>query len=334
MAARTLRFLTREQRQHRGQACEYRVMVFEPKGLYPRGTWHVPNGLFHADEQIAFSVILGESWQMLDPDIPFSEFDWASPQELRLIASMILCEVTDGPYIRLYPIVRFGPLLDSKELDLQSPETVAQVRALLLQHAAQPPSLRNEYSGLTRLTSREYDLIDPKEFALDRRHEFWSALASPNYLILRGVYALMKSDMLSCHYEFSEEAVHALYLSLDASFSVVIRQLQKAGISNPTAHDAQVWVHKHFNAPFGLPPPEAAEKYFGEYYEQRVMTFHPASRFGDLPYSPNMHCDIHQLRSWLRGVFSYILIGRHDPGHEEALREHAERQAKLPSGDI
>jgi hypothetical protein len=49
-----------------------------------------PNGFFHADEQIAFSVILGDSWRMLDPDIPFSEFDWASPQELRLITSLIL----------------------------------------------------------------------------------------------------------------------------------------------------------------------------------------------------------------------------------------------------
>jgi hypothetical protein len=45
-----------------------------------------------------------------------------------------------------------------------------------------------------------------------------------------------------------------------------------------------------------------------------------------------MHCDIHQLRSWLRGVFAYILTDRHDPGHEEALREHAKRQASPPSG--
>jgi hypothetical protein len=334
MAARTLSFLTWEQRQHRAQGFEYRVMAFEPKGLYPRGTWHVPNGFFHADEQIAFSVILGDSWRMLDPDIPFSEFDWASPQELRLITSLILCEITEGPPIRLYPIVRFGPLLEANELDLQSPETMAQVRALLLHHATQPTNMRNELSSLTRLTAREYDLIDPKEFALDRRHEFWNALASPNYVIFRGVYALIKSDMLSCHYEFSEEAVHALYIALDASFSVVIRQLQKEGISNPTAHDAQVWVHKHFNAPFGLPPPEIAEKYFGEYYEKRIMTFHPASRFGDLPYSPNMHDDIFHLRRWLGRVFAYILIGRHDPGHEEALREHAERQGTPPSRDI
>jgi hypothetical protein len=136
----------------------------------------------------------------------------------------------------------------------------------------------------------------------------------------------MKSDMLCRHYEFSEEAVHALYIALDASFALVIRQLKKEGISNPSAHDAEVWIHEHFNAPFGLPPPDAADKYFGEFYEQRVMTFHPASRFGDLPYSPNMHDDICHLRPWLRQIFAYLLLGRHDPAYVEAVREHVERQ--------
>jgi hypothetical protein len=105
--------------------------------------------------------------------------------------------------------------LDAKELDLLSPETVAQVRGMLLLDAAQPPSTRNEFNRLASCHSK-YVLTDPKEFALDRQHECWNALASPNHVVLRGVYALIKSDMLSCHYEFSEEAVHALYIALDA----------------------------------------------------------------------------------------------------------------------
>jgi hypothetical protein len=140
----------------------------------------------------------------------------------------------------------------------------------------------------------------------------------------------MKSDMLQGYYEFSEEAVHALYIALDASFSLVNRQLQKEGISNPTAHDAQMWVHNHFDAPFGLPRPEASARYFGEFYEQRVMTFHPASRFGDLPYSPNMHDDIYHLRRVLRAVFGYVLLGRHDPGYEASVQEHTSRQSAPP----
>jgi hypothetical protein len=330
MTAEPLRFLSHEERIDRVQSLEYRVMVFAPRGSYPQGTFHVPNGVFHADEEIAFSIVLGESWRTHDPEVPFSEFDWASPQELRLIASLILCEVMDGPPIRLYPLVRFSPWLNARNMDLSSPVTLHEVRDLLMHHTRQPQSIHNEWNPLAACRSK-YDLTDPREFALDRQREFWDALATPNYVLVRGVYALMKSDMLSSHYEFSEEAVHALYIALDASFSLVIRQLKSQGVANPTAHDAQVWMHRHFNAAFGLAAPEAADKYFREFYEQRVMTFHPASRYGDLPFSPNMHDDIFHLRRWLREVFGYLMIGRHDPGYEDALRKHLERQLP-PSG--
>lgn len=324
--AQPLRFLSWDERRNRPAAPEYRVMLFEPKGRYPQGTWHLPNGFFYADEGIAFSVVHGEPWRMLDDDIPFSEFDWASPQELRLIASLLLCELTDRGRMTLYPVVRFGPLLDAARLDLQAPETAANVRSLLLYEIADAPSIGDfsTLAGLRRDHAR-YELIDPKTFALDRRHEFWQALATPNYVLLRGVYALMKSDMLAVHYEFSEEAVVCLHIALDASFSLVLRQLKREGRRNPSAHDAAVWIHDHFNANFGHAPPELEEKYFGEFYEQRVMTLHPASKFGDLPYSPTMHDDICFLRPWLREIFGYLLTGKHDPGYLDALHEHQRR---------
>ena len=324
-----LAFLTWEQRRNRPDGVEYRVMVFEPKGRYPRGTWHVPDGFFHADGEIAFSVVFGDSWHALDPDVPFSEFAWASPQELRLIVSLMLCEIMDSTRMTLYPIVRFGPLIDAVNLDLHSDETVAKVRSLLLHHAAQRPSMRNEFSRLAdlRRTRDGYELIDPSNFAFDRRNEFWDALTTPNYVLLRGVYALMKSDMLCCHYEFSEEAVVSLHIALDASFSLVLRQLQREGVQSPTAHNAALWIHEHFDVDFGHDPPDLADKYFGEFYEQRIMTLHPPSRFGDLPYCPTMHDDICFLRPWLREIFAYLLTGRHDPGRIEAVREHQLRWA-------
>src|SRR4029077_4579668 len=103
----------------------------------------------------------------------------------------------DGPHVRLYPIVRFSPVLDTIELDIQSTETAARVRALLLDHAAQPSNMHNEFSCLG-FYGAQYDLTDPKEFAFDRLKEFWNALALPNYVLLRGIYTLMKSDMLGC----------------------------------------------------------------------------------------------------------------------------------------
>jgi hypothetical protein len=241
----------------------------------------------------------------------------------------MFCEVTDGPYIAFYPIVRFGPLLDAIDLDLQSSETVANVRSLLLARAGQlESSPYGDFSSMSRCRG-EYELVDPKDYALDRLQEFWSALATPNYVLLRGVYALMKSDMLTRHEEFYEEALLSLYIALDASFSLIRRELEKEGFSNPAAHDAAIWLHRHFDAPFGFPAPSSNEKYFSEFFEQRVMTVHPASRFGDLPYSPTMHDDVIYLRRSLRQVFAYLVTARHDSGYLEAVRDHAERQGEV-----
>lgn len=318
-----IRFLSGEGRWKQARGVAYRVMVFEPKGCYPRGALHVPNGVFHADEEIAFSVVEGESWDSLDPDAPFSEFNWASPQELRLIASLLLCERRDGAYIRFYPIVRYGPLLDVERVDLSQPAIVNDVRSLLLDLA------RTSKPGFTqdRVVScleRTYDLVEPDHYSFDRLLAFWSGLSPTNYVVLRGIYALVKSDMLSCHYEFSEEAIVSLYIALDASFSLVVRQLKTEGFSNPSAHDAALWLHKHFDRPFGLPEPEVTERYFHEFYEQRVMTLHPASRYGDVPYSPNMHDDIPHLRRSLREIFAYLVLGSHGSDYVEDVRWHKE----------
>jgi len=162
---------------------------------------------------------------------------------------------------------------------------------------------------------------------MDRLQEIWDSLAPASYVFLRGMYALMKSDMLARYPEFSEEAIVSLHIALDASFSLVVRRLKQQGVANPSAHDAAVWLHQHFDSQFDLPEPQPTEKYFGEFYDQRVMTMHPGSRFGDLPYAPTTNCDICYLRPQLRRVFAYLLLGHHDPGYLEAVREHSERNS-------
>lgn len=316
--------LTGERRRERSKYIAYRVMVFEPKGMYPRGTRFVPNGFFHADEQIAFSVVEGESWDFLDPDAPFSEFDWASPQDLRLMASLLLCERRDDAYIRFYPIVRYGPLLDVQRLDLSQSATVLDIRAMLLERVrtTEPGSTQDQ---IVRCLEGSYYLIEPERYGFDRLLAFWGNLSPKNYVLLRGIYALVKSDMLSYHYEFSEEAVVSLYIALDASFSLVVRKLKSDGLINPGAHDAALWLHQHFDQPFGLPDPDITERYFHEFYEQRIMTLHPASRYGDLPYAPIMHDDIPHLRRSLREIFAYLVLGTHGSDYFEDVRRHRER---------
>ncbi|WP_310725110.1 hypothetical protein, partial [Burkholderia multivorans] len=298
---------------------------------FPSGTRFVRSGFFHADEDIAFSVVRGRSWDEILPDAPYSEFNWASPEELRLMVSLLLCERRDGPYVSLYPVVRYGPLLDVSKLDLRDPTTVVRVRELIIETAASVKGQFGPHARIEGLLGRKYDLVEPNRYGFDRLSEIWAALRDASFVFFRGGYTLIKADMLSRHYEFSEEAIVSLYIALEASFSLVQRKLQARGNDNPTAHDAAVWLHEHFDAPFGLPAPDATEKYFESFYEERIMTMHPASRYGDMPYAPIMHDDIPHLRRSLREIFAYLLLDEHGPDYDEDVDEHVKRTAQSAS---
>ncbi|GAB2875880.1 hypothetical protein GCM10027093_09160 [Paraburkholderia jirisanensis] len=306
----------------------YRVMVFDTRGTYPSGTQFVRSGFFYADEEIAFSVVRGRSWDEILPDAPYSEFNWASPEELRLMVSLVLCERRDGPYASLYPVVRYGPILDVSKLDLRDPATVVRVRELIVETAESAKGPFGLHARIEGLLGRKHDLVDPSRYGFDRLSEIWASLGDASFVFFRGVYTLIKADMLSRHYEFSEEAIVSLYIALEASFSLVQRRLRECGNKNPTAHDAAVWLHEHFDAPFGLPAPDATEKYFESFYEERIMTMHPASRYGDMPYAPIMHDDIPHLRRSLREIFAYLLLNEHGPDYEEDVDEHVKRTAR------
>jgi len=109
----------------------------------------------------------------------------------------------------------------------------------------------------------------------------------------------------------------------------VLRHLRELeGVKNPSAHDAAVWLHEHFDAPFGLPAPDETERYFETFYEERVMTLHPASRYGELPYAPIMHGDIPHLRRSLREIFAYLLLDEHGTDYDDDVDEHVRKTGR------
>ncbi|WP_143137096.1 hypothetical protein [Burkholderia ubonensis] len=297
----------------------------DPRGIYPHGVRYVPTGFFYADEHIAFSLVYGGDWEDIIEDAPYSEFNWASPEELRLMASLVLCELRDEPYIKLYPVVRYSPRINALDLDLTCSLTVHRVRELILNTIKEVHSPFGPHARLLGLQNRKYDVIPPERYGFDRLLRFWNALSGSSLVFFRGIYTIIKADMLGQHYEFSEEAILSLYIALDASFSLVKRHLVSLGAKEPTAHDAAVWLHHHFDSPFGLEAPSATEKYFESFYEERVMTMHPASRYGDMPYAPIMHDDIPHLRRSLREIFAYLLLGEHGEDFHRDVGEHLAR---------
>lgn len=295
--------------------------------MYPEGTFITHNGLFHASPAAVFSLVYGKDWHDLDSNLPYSEFDWGSPQELRLLGSLLLCEKRESCYMSFYPIINYSPWLDVSTLNLKEPGLVTRV-INLLHSTTEIHEPAYGHDAVALCLAGGVNLAPPSQYNLDRLHLFWRRIRPSNYVLMRGIRALIKADML-CHYrEFWEEALLSIYVALDASFHLVMENLRSNGAINPTSHDAAVWLHKHFDAPFNLRPPEEVERYFEQFYAERIMALHPASRYGQAPFVPTMHDDVIHLRRSLREIFSYLISGFHSQDYWDNVQRIVRPQAK------
>ncbi|QNH23325.1 hypothetical protein HEP73_04278 [Xanthomonas sp. GW] len=306
-----------------------RVMLFHPRGgSYPRGTFFCDDGFFHADEDLTFTVVRCSGWRSINEDVPFSEFAWASPAQVRVLGALLLCQTFDGAWIRLYPVVGPELILSTDELDLDVPYSVQMIKERLLLSAKERHLLPNIPCVPANLLNEPYHLLD-QDIDMDRFLPSYQRIDPSNFVLMRGLQALVKSDMLGRHREFGEESVIAAFIALDASFSLVQRELRLKGLANPSANDAARWLHRNFYEPFGHEPPGDLEKYFEEFYDSRISTLHPGNRFGDFPFSPTMWDDAIHLRSQLRQVFSFLVHGRHFKDFEDAVDDyHAQRNPR------
>ena len=285
----------------------FRVRLFNSRGQYPQGTCANENSLYIADDEVAFSVVFSKPYDQLTSNFPYSEMDWATPQEVRFWASILLCEDADGPKILLYPEHQTFTLLKSQSLDLRQADTQLELRRLVIDGARS----NGAKSAPLHLFQNEVNL--------DRQPEFLNRISESDHVLLRGITCLIKCDMLSRYYEFTEEATIVGFIALEASFSLVVRKLKAGGIANPSATDAGRWLDDTFNRPLGIDPGE--RKYFEELYEQRVITMHPSSRYGDCPYAPLAVDDLFDLRRDLREVFAYLVSGGHGPEFNPRVKE-------------
>ncbi|MGM8929963.1 hypothetical protein [Salinicola halophyticus] len=255
---------------------------------------------------MAFSIVYSKPYDQLASDSPYSEMVWATPQEVRFWASILLCEDAEGPRILLYPEHKTFAFLDSQSLDFKDSRTQLELRRLVVEEAGA------RKQPLTSIHLFEH------EVNLGRQTEFLRTIKDTDHVFLRAITCLIKCDMLSRYYEFTEEAIIVAFIALEASFSLVVDMLKRSGTANPSAKNAGKWLDDTFNRPLGIEPGE--RRYFEELYEQRVMTMHPSSRYGECPYAPLAVDDLYDLRRDLREVFAYLVSGQHGPELSRRLR--------------
>ncbi len=242
--------------------------------------------------------------------------DWVTPDELRLIGSVLLCEVEDEGNILFYPVHYYSPIINRRKLDLTKPDTIQALKYLVL-GGLHNPEFGHNAGALEECLKWRYSLMEEGHADLSRQPDYWEKIKPTDRLLLRGLSALIKADMLSRYSEFFEEATICCFISLEVSFRLILKRLEAEGMKNPGSKEAAHWLHEHFDSHLGHAGPLG--RYFEEFYDQRVMTLHPSSRFGEFAYAPLAHDDYYHLRWALRSIFGYLVSGSHDRGFAEKI---------------
>jgi len=264
----------------------------------------------------------------------YSEVEWANLNEIKLFASILLCVDRDFGYCCLFPFsISHRVNIGNSIINIEYLECVASA---LIKALEAPSTIRNfkgeeftvenQYKNMrgielpTVQSGIEYSLSE-SGYDLKLQKHLYQAFDTNDHLMVRAVSTLFRSIMLGALSNFLEESINTTFISLEASFRLVLKRLNKFGNKNPSSKDAAEFIGKVFSS-------EASEKYFGEYYESRIMSFHPESRFGVFPHAPLMVDDSYDLADGLIEVYCYLIPGYINPKYKKDQSELIDRHPR------
>lgn len=274
------------------------LRCFGPAGLYWRETFRSKTAIYINEGDLIFTACHFDE-EPHEGDY-YSEFDEPTIDELRLLAALIL---PIGPHDGMLVVYPLQPSLGiGDQIDLSQP-SVSEAYSLLVRSKLEFQNQRAwRYGPIPPVFGGEkYDYRDAHAPA-EMQGRIYEVIDVSDHLLMRGLNALMKAGMLQAHAVFGEQAHYCLYIALDASHQLILRMLREAGLPNPSSVDAASFMSEAF----GERP--SGRKYFEDYYQDRIMTFHPESRFGVVPYAPLMNSHFYGLYYDLRDIYRWIVL--------------------------
>lgn len=240
-----------------------------------------------------------ERFGRVDVDQPAFELDNWTLQEVRFLAAMYLGH-GESSGVRLYPLPIF------RDIEVRSVDAVVEDGTLLkplLTSAASDDYLMGGNHGLMPSSFEQYQIFDWDDQRREQAATFFEAADIDDPVLIRGLHALLKSEMLFNHFQFRDASLASSHIALDAAYSMILQRLKASGAANPTSHDAQAYMDDLYGVPHtGL-------KFFEDYYSDRVRNFHTDSRFGPEPIPFFSIDDIWHLNFALKGLFYRLATG-------------------------
>jgi len=244
-----------------------------------------------------------ERYGRTGPDQPAFELDNWTVQEVRFLAAMYLGN-GESSGVRLYPLPLF------RDIDECSVDAVVENGALLkplLTAAATDDYFMSGNHGLLPNKLAQYQFFEWDNRRLEQAKIFFNSADVDDPILIRGLHALLKSEMLFNHFQFRDASLASSHIALDAAYSMILQRLKNLGVSNPSSRDAQTYMDDLYGVP------HTERKFFEEYYSDRVRNFHTDSRYGAEPIPFFSIDDIWDLNSALKGLFYRLATGElHD----------------------
>ena len=289
----------------------FRLRPFSFLGSYPTPDIEIGPDMFFRSGHTYFSCTKNrtvEKFGRTDVDQPAFELDNWTVQEVRFFAALYLGN-GEGTSVRLYPLPIF------RDLDIQDPDQVLEDGSLLrelIEATAKDNYFMAGNHGMQASKLDDYWTIDWDDRRLEQAGSFWHAFDQDDALLIRGLHALLKSEMLFSHFQFRDASLASTHIALDAAHSMVLRLVRAAGILNPSSSDAQAYVDDLWGVP------RTGLRFFEDYYADRIRNFHADSRYGAEPIPFFSIDDVIHLNSALKALFYALTTGdlhdetRHD----------------------
>jgi len=280
------------------------VRLLSPLGTYPANTgFRSPDAaIIVADDTIA---LVTKFWPIHSPVDSFSEVEFLSAFEVRVLTSLLISREPESGGIHLYPVSTEYRNPDAS-VDLSDESVLAGLldcfRRRLLEYGVSSIAHRPPCLGGSPYNFNPYPIIRHERYT-----EIVAAVDVNDHVAIRGLGAIIKAGMLACHSEFLEQACMSLWISLDASFALIQRRLRKKGHPNPSARDAGSLLDVAFENKC------KSDGYFEDFYEERVKTLHPENRFGTYPAAPLNADEYFLLNESLLAVYDFLLTGHVAP---------------------
>lgn len=204
----------------------FRLRPFSFLGSYPTPDVEIGSDMLFRSGKNLFSCTKNrtiEGYGQSGIDQPAFELDNWTVQEVRFFASLYIGN-GEASSIRLYPL----PI--SRDLEIESADEVLEDGSLLrplLEATSSDEYFMAGNQGLQAKQLNEYQFWDWDDRRLAQATKFWQDFDQEDAVMIRGLHALLKSEMLFSHFQFRDASLAFAHIALDAAYSIVLRRLRK-----------------------------------------------------------------------------------------------------------